>query len=366
MSALVYMGVAAFVAVLLAVLALWQRTASLESDFPPTRLFPALTGKLEDVALIQIQTKSAAFNVTRNPRKVWVLPDKSGYPADFEMVRKTILALAELDAVERRTARPDWHERLGLGLPKKGGSGVLVTLKDGKGKVLASVITGQSVEGASAGGRQALYVRRPSENQTYVALGDYFAQTDQSQWLDKAFIDFARDRIKTAAVKPFEGRAYSVTRAKPEDENFRIVEALPRGRILRTEGEPNGVGNALLGLSFDDVVPASKLNFAKAARAAFVTFDGLTLSLSLIEKERDFWLTINAVADPRPQVPAPAKDAKPQLKPDVAKEAKDINRVVAGWAYKIPRYKGVLLTSKMEDLLKPVGGAPPGPSVNGN
>jgi hypothetical protein len=44
------------------------------------------------------------------------------------------------------------------------------------------------------------------------------------------------------------------------------------------------------------------------------------------------------------------------LKPDVAKEAKEINALVGGWAYKIPRYKGTLMTAPMEDLLRPIGG----------
>jgi hypothetical protein len=43
------------------------------------------------------------------------------------------------------------------------------------------------------------------------------------------------------------------------------------------------------------------------------------------------------------------------LKPDVAKEAKELNAVLNGWAYKIPRYKGTLLVTPMTDLLKPVG-----------
>ena len=57
-----------------------------------------------------------------------------------------------------------------------------------------------------------------------------------------------------------------------------------------------------------------------------------------------------------------AADKTGGLKPDVAKEAKDINDTVAGWAYKVPRYKGVLLSTPMEDLLRPVG-TPPGPTV---
>ena len=362
-TSLTYLGAATAVAVLLAAVAVWQRSSTGEPEFNPERMFPALEAGMNDVATIKVETKAVSFNVVRGANNAWNLPDKANYPADGATLLKAIFGIAELDLVERRTARPDWHERLGLGLPKTGGSGTLVTLKDAKGEVLASLIAGSTVEGAAAGGRQAIYVRRANQDQTFVARGNFSVPAEQSQWLNKTFIDLPRDRVRTAAIKPFKGRAYSVTRATPQDENFRVVEAIPAGRVLRTENEANGVGNALLGLSFDDVAPQSNFDFTPtAARAAFVSFDGLTLSFSLIEKDRDIWMTANAVGSPQPAPPPVPGSAAPKLKPDVVKEAKEINEVVAGWAYKIPRYKGVLMSSPLDDLLKPIG-TPAGPSI---
>jgi hypothetical protein len=350
------------IAVIFAVIAMWQRAATGEADFATVRMFPSLKAEMGKVTAIQIETKTASFNVTRNAEGRWIVPDKANYPADGNTVLKTILGLSELDLVEQRTSRSDWHEKLGVSLPKAGGTGTLVTMKNAKGEMLASLIVGNTVEGASAGGEQAVYVRHANQPQTYVARGNFAPPTAEAQWLDKAFIDLARTRVRTAAVKPFKARPYSVTREKPSDENFRIVEAIPAGRVLRTENEPNAIGNALLGISFDDVKPQTGMDFTtNAAHAEFKTFDGLTLSLNLIEQDRDFWLTISAVSDT--SVPPPAADKTGGLKPDVAKEAKDINDTVAGWAYKVPRYKGVLLSTPMEDLLRPVG-TPPGPTSN--
>lgn len=356
LRALSYLAGATGLAVLLAALALWQRASIGEPSFKPVLMFAGLKAKAEDIATIQIETKSSSFNVARTADGKWNLPDKAGYPADFNAIRKTVRGLAELMLVESKTGRADWQEKLGLGLPKSGGSGTLVTLKDAKGEVLATLIAGSAVEGEGAGGRQALYVRRPDEPQAYVARGNFQATTDQTQWLDKAFIDLARERIKSAAIKPFKGRPYTVTREKPDSANFRIVEALPAGRVLRTENEPSSVGNALLGLSFDDVKPLSMVDFASAAGATFETFDGMTLTIRIVEKDRDFWLAVEAAANPSAPPPTPAKPGETQLKPDIAKEAREINAVVSGWAYKIPRYKGTLMTAPMEDLLRPVGG----------
>lgn len=355
--ALTYLAGATGVAVLLAAATMFQSASTGAPDFKTTRMFADLAKRLEDVTTIQIETKTAAFNVVRDAQGRWTLPDKAKYPADFNMVRKTVLGLAELDLVAERTSRAQSQEKLGLGLPKTGGTGTLVTLKDGKGETMASLIVGARAEGEGAGGRQAIYVRRPDQPQTYVARGNFAATTDQAQWIDKTFVDFARDRIKTVALKPFKGRPYQVTRDKATDANFRIVEAIPAGRQLRTEAEPNSVGNALLGFSFDDVKPNSLADFANAASYSVKTFDGLTVSFKIVEKDRDFWIAFEAVADPSATAPLPpAKPGEPQLRPDVAKEAKEINGVVGGWAYKIPRYKGTLMTAPMDDLLRPIGG----------
>ena len=202
--ALTILAGATAIAVVLASIAQWQRGATSDPVFQQARMFPSLAAKVDDVASIQIETKSSVFNVTRRADGQWILPDKAGYGADFNTVRKTILGLAELDLIEPRTARADWQEKLGLGLPKSGGSGSLVTLKDKKGDIAASLVSGAAVEGASAAGKQAIYVRRPGDAQTYVARGSYSLDTAQEQWLDKSFIDFARDRIKTVEI----GRAH--------------------------------------------------------------------------------------------------------------------------------------------------------------
>lgn len=354
LRALSYLAGVTGIAVVLAGIALWQRASTGTPGFETARMFPSLKANIEKVATIQIETKASAFNIARDAAGRWAVPDKASYPADFDTVKKTIVGLAELKLVEQRTARADWHEKLGVTLPKSGGTGTLVTMKDAKGEVLASLIVGSSAEGASAGGAQAVYARRADQPQTYVARGNFAPPTEKNQWLSKAFIDVVRDRVKSAALRPFKGRPYTVARDKAKDENFRLIDAvIPRGRELRTPGEPNGIGYALLGVSFDDVKPAKDLDFKNAARTTFTTFDGLTLNLSLIEIERDFWMTVEAIAAEPPASPPPSDATK--LKPDIAKEAKEINERLAGWAYKVPRYKGTLLVTPLEDLFKPLG-----------
>jgi hypothetical protein len=344
--ALGWLGLATAVAVVFAIIAQWQRAALGEAGFAAVRMFPELEENLDRVASIGIETKAGAFSIRRDPQGRWIVPEKGDYRADFNEVRRSVLGLAGLELVEQRTAREDWHDKLGLGLPKSGGSGTLVTLKDEKGELIAGLIAGAAVEGASAGSRQAIYVRRPDEAQTFVARGAFEAVTDVTRWLDKSFIDFARDRIKAVSMKPFAGPSYNLARATPQAPNFALVERVPAGRSLRSAEEPNGVGNALVGMSFTDVVSQGQIDFSKAARASFQTFDGLALNIVVAQSGQDFWIAFDAV-----QI-APAVTGNAQgLKPDIAAEVAELNAMGKGRAFKVARFKGTLLTTPLEALL---------------
>lgn len=354
--ALTWLAGATAFAILCAAVAQWQRGASGSADFTPVRMFPGLEEKADSVASIEIEAPNAAFNVVKRSDGKWIVPDKGNYRADFNQIRRTVLGLASLELIEPRTARADWAGKLGLAAPnaKKEGQGTVIRLKDAKGEILASVVVGNAVEGASTNSRQAIYVRKLNENQTYVARGTFEAVSDPSAWLDRSFIDFPRDRIRTVSMKPLKGPSYTVTRATPETENFSIVERLPSGRTLRTEAEPNGIGNALIGMSFTDVVPQSQVDFSNAARASFQTFDGLALNVLIAEKDNDYWVAFDAVELPANEVVAPGKDTK--LKPNIAREVEELNAMGKGLAYKIPRFKGTLLTTPLEGLLNvPLG-----------
>jgi hypothetical protein len=75
------------------------------------------------------------------------------------------------------------------------------------------------------------------------------------------------------------------------------------------------------------------------------TFDGLAVTLSVQKSGAEYWATISADADPG--------------RADAAKEAARINAHAAGWAYKLPAYKGQLFMTTLDSLLKAPPAAPP-------
>ena len=46
--------------------------------------------------------------------------------------------------------------------------------------------------------------------------------------------------------------------------------------------------------------------------------------------------------------------ATPEAKDEIKTEAADLNKKLAGWAYKLPEYKQNFLSRKFDDLVEPV------------
>jgi hypothetical protein len=345
-------------AVVAAAAARWSDQASTAQAFAPVPMFPGLAGKLSDVTGLTVESKGKMFSIARTADGRWVLPGKYDFPADRALVQSTLFALGEAELVGERTRRKDWHARLDLVAPKDGGAGSIVTISGANGAKLGEIIVGKGAEGLSQGDKTAAYVRRVGDDQTYVALGRLQVKATETEWLDKRFLDYDRSRVAAAAINPPKGPRYGVSRAKATDENFTLDVPLPRGRTLRTEREPNGVGQALFNLQFDDVAPASSIDFTGASYAAFRTFNGVNLSFAIARKGEEYWATVNATGtDQAPEPPKPGETA-PTL---ASVEAKAINERAAGWAFKLPKFKGVLMTAPLDDLLAPLGGPPPGP-----
>ena len=335
---LLLLGGVTVVFVALAVLAVMQQASSLAPKFEQRPFFPGLTDRINNVGEIAIQSKSGSFHVKLTQGK-WVIVEKGGFPADAGQVRSAAIGVADLTTLEPKTNRADWLNYVGLGAPDKGGDGVDVTLTDTMGKPLADVLVGKSQGAADELGRTTLYVRRPNENQTWLARGNLAPKPNAADWLDKNVIAIARDRVKGATVTPPTGPAYTLSRDSKDQQDFKLLD-LPPGRQLSFEGSPDGVGSALIGFDFDDVAKADTVDFSKAAQSVTHTFDGLDVTVKIADKGMEKWATITAES----------------TNPMTQNEAMAINARLGGWAFKLQQSKADQFVATRETLLKPPGG----------
>ena len=330
----------ALVSVLFALLGLHERAAETATGYEQTEFFPGLAAHVREAAHIRIASKkNGTFDIDFVPEKGWVLPGRDDYPAAFDEVRRTLVGLAALETIEPKTARADWLHYLDLDAPAQGGDGVLISVSDEKGRELASLIAGKSRDIGDASGAVGLFVRRPAETQSYLVRSVFELRSDPSDWIDKTVMDVDRARIRDADVDPANGPSYEVRRDAPSDPDFKL-SPLPAGRALANETAPGGVAAAIVGFSFDDIKPAREIDFSNAARLVTRTFDGLTVTVNVVQQGQDYWAQIAAEGDAE--------------KPDAAKEARSINAHAEGWAYKLPAYKGAQFMTPLESLLQPL------------
>lgn len=338
---LLFLSLIAIMLVGLATLALYRQEKASAPVPTAETVFPGLAHQLRSIAKIHIASqKGGAFDVLFAPERGWILPQRANYPAAFEQVRKTITAMATLQTLEPRTARVDWLRYLDLDPPSSGGHGVLITLSDDQGNVLASLIAGKTQDIGDASGLTGIFVRKPDSTQSWLARGTLQIPTEPAEWVDRTVLDLDRARIRDVEVSPAKGPAYSVLRDKKSDADFRLAE-LPKGRTLLNAQSPNGVAVATVGFTFDDLRPARSFDFTNATRVTTRTFDGLIVTVRVIAQGADHWATLSAEAAPG--------------RPAMEKEARRIDARTDGWAYKLPAYKGQQFMTTLESLLTPLG-----------
>lgn len=332
---------AAFASVLAAFLALKYQAAETEVTFKSDTFLPGLAHAHDAVARIHIESSKGSFDVVKGPDGTWHVVQRAGYPASFSQVQQTIIGLAALQTVEPKTTRADWFHYVNLDAPPRG-SGLLIRMSDAGAKELAEIVIGKSEDIGDPGGATGLFVRKPDENQSWLVRSVFEPKSESGDWLDKTVLNVDRARIQDVAVTPQDAPTYEVRREKPSDPDFALLN-IPRGRELSNVGAPDNVASALSGFTFDDVQPAKTFDFSKATRVVSKTFDGLTVTASVIRQGQDYWATLAAEGA--------------ATSPAAQKEARDIAARAGGWAYKLPDYKGQQFATTLDSLLKPP--APP-------
>jgi len=322
-------------------------------------LFPDLKSQINNVDAITVQNHDGMFTVQRNADGSWVVPTKYDYPANFSAVKKVVVGIADMKTVEAKTDDPKLFGDLGLLDPTADGAkSTLVTLKS-DGKAVASILFGERKYAPGATSSR-IYVRKPGGGRAWRVDDAPDVDADVKKWMVTDTVALSRERVKDVEVSGPNRPTLTVYRDSKDEKNFKVRD-MPKGVKLEHPSAPNAVAGALSFISFDDVKPAGDVDFSKAEKDRFRTFDGLQVTSYVVKSGMDNWLKLEAEALPGATAPEAsdtadksAKDAeaKKAKKPDIPAEAKAINARVSAWAYKVPDYKASDLTKRITDLLE--------------
>jgi hypothetical protein len=168
-------------------------------------MLPDVERRLGEVEAIRVDLRGESYTLARAPDG-WAMPERGNHPVDEEALQRLALGLARLERLEVRDGGPAALEAVGLGDPRQGGSGALVTLRGAGGATIASVIVGARPSGT--------YARLPDAASGFRVTDDLMPPfQDPARWL--ALPAFSLRTADIAAVS--SGDRLALTRWRPLD-----------------------------------------------------------------------------------------------------------------------------------------------------
>lgn len=295
-----------------------------------------LASRGQQVAKIEIRQGEAAIALARGPEG-WFLADRGGYPAKTEPIKALLVRLAEADLVEPKTRVPDRFGLLELEDPAgKGAKSRLVRLLGEKGNPIAEVIVGKKRTDAFGASRAGTYVRRPGDEQTWLASADIDASANVRDWVQAAILDLPLAKVSSVTVEVPGEEPLKITRdaAGGASPKFNLA-GLPADKKLKEGASVDAIARSASTLDLDDLRMADAAAKPDAGTVTVESDGGLKVTLALRKAGDDTWATITASGD---------GDSKAQ--------ADEITKKVSGWEYKLPSGKAASLLKRRAELVE--------------
>ena len=337
------------VMVIAAIAAVSMQTASVSIPTGRALVFPDIAPNLNAVAAVEIQTGARSYTI-KNIDGNWAVADIGDYPVLFEKVKTALVDISRLKFLEAKTSDPARYDRLEVeDVTARKSKSRRITVRDDKGKVLATGIIGKrnaSLFGTDKGGT---YLRKDGDARSWLAEGVVRLGEGPADWVAKAILDVKGSEVKNLTVREPSGKELRVHRASAKDKDYKL-EKLPPGKPQRGQWETNQMPKALESLALEDLNTAGKVAFPGGAYVAeFATFDGLVIHSEAAvlgpKGKKEYWARFSASADG-----ATGADAD-----KVKTRAAAINARVRGFVYKVPEAVGKILTCKLVNMLEGAG-----------
>lgn len=299
-------------------------------------MFPDLASKLPDAARIEIVHQGKTTTLARHG-DMWGLLDRGDYPVQSSKLRGMLTGLTELRLVEQRTSDPAQFNRLGLEDPNGAtGTSNLLRVLDASGKPIVAVIVGHRRVRTQGNVPEQVYVRRPDDNQTWLAEGSLQVDADPQQWLERDIMNIDHGRIASVAVTHGD-----VTLELTRDGDKLAVKT-PAEHPPLDDYKLDDIDRGLELLTFQDVQTDKDPVGDKVGQSVFTTSDGLSVTATVFKGEKDIWARFAATGSDK------TKD-----------EADKLNARLAGWTYQLGGWKQKALVPSLDDLKSPAPEKPP-------
>jgi hypothetical protein len=289
--------------------------------------FPALRTKPDAVAKVTIQTKEGTISLTRTSPETWTAPDMFSYPAASDKINKLVRQLNDMRLIEAKTANAERYDRLEVEDLTEEANSRLIRLEDEGGNILAEALIGKRLFRLTGSANSGTYIRRPGEDQSWLASGGFDLDPEIERWLDQLIVEIDRDDVADVSIALADGETYAVSREKAEDELQ--FQGLAEDEKLKADANLIELAGALSSVRLAAVKPVSEITWPSEKHTAIVrTFGGLELSVELALIDNEPWATFAAgiVGD----LPNNAEAADQTMQ-----HMEAINNKTSGWVYQV-------------------------------
>ena len=336
------------VLVVLAVLVLVGTLYVVERQAPegvpqPRLLFPKLADRLNTVSEVSIRTYDQHITVRKNRRGDWELPDRGGYPADFETVRRLLIATSEASILEYKTDNPALYPKLGIqGIESETSPSIELIVNNKSGDRLAYLVLGNLKPPSATSGlvtaTKSYYAKLPDEPRGLLVRGDLDISRQVRDWIDGLILDVQDARILDILVTHPDMKVH-IYRKQLGEPDF-TLDDIPEGKELKSQTQLNRMGSILSEFRVDDVARADDHEFGDAiVQTRVETIDGL-----VVESRAEYVDGVSYVAF----TVTALEDAEPEQQ----QEATRLSDKLSPWVFQVPFYKYDTLARKIGPLIQ--------------
>jgi len=310
-------------------------------------VFPGLAERIEDTGKLVVHHAGKQLTILRRDSG-WVLQESDGYAVQAKQVQRTLVGLSELRWLEPKTQKPELYAKLEVeDTDAKHAKSRRIEAFDRKGGKFADLIVGREnlqLQTISDGG---VYIRKPGEQQAWLAGGQLLVGGEAKDWLVNRIIDIPRTRMAHAVVHHPNGDVITVEKTGTSDPPFKVT-GIPSEQKLADKLYPTDIGRALEDFEIYDARRADRVPFPndRTVTATFTTVEGLVVRLRITTMGEERWAQLDA-------------DETKSDTPGVRQAATAVAARAAGWAFRIPEFEAIHVVKPYSKILEPADGALP-------
>lgn len=298
-------------------------------------LLPGFTKDGQRVARMEVSQGSSKLTLERSG-ETWTLKDRDGYPANVEKIRQLLTGLATAELVEPKTRKKERYTELEVEDPSLAtANSNLLKLIDESGNVVTELVIGKQSKDAFGAARAGTFVRRPSEDLTWLVNASLEATSDFKDWLKPRIFETQADKIRKVRLE-IPGEEPLETTWDVATKRHKLTE-VPKGKRIKYANSIDEIAEAFATVDLDDVRKASpSASASDPVSTAVVEIDGgLKVDFKVRRASDGDWLTLVATGEGEPK-----------------KFADDLTAAVKEWEFKLPRSKADDMFKTRKDILE--------------